>query len=213
MSFILDALKKSENERQQQASAEFAAIPSAPAPAGAPRWIWVLGALLSVNLIAVAATLLWKDDPVPVSTAAPAASSVPVAGTAPAAARTSTPDSSSSGFAERLNLAPRREPPPAATTPAAAAGSVEQPQQPVRDASPLALPTLTEIRLREGSDLPDLRLDIHVFSTIPENRFVFINMQKYQEGSVLDAGPRLLEITANGVVMDHRGTRFMLPRE
>ena len=49
MSFILDALKKSENERQQQAPAEFATVPAAPASDGMPRWLWVLGGLLLVS--------------------------------------------------------------------------------------------------------------------------------------------------------------------
>ncbi len=46
MSFILDALKKSENDRQEQAEAEFATVPSSPGPLAAPSWLWVLGGLL-----------------------------------------------------------------------------------------------------------------------------------------------------------------------
>ena len=50
MSFILDALKKSETERQQQGPSDFANVPSTPESPGAPRWLWVLVLLLAVNL-------------------------------------------------------------------------------------------------------------------------------------------------------------------
>ena len=49
MSFILDALKKSENERQEQSDTEFATVPSSPDAPAAPRWLWILGALLAIN--------------------------------------------------------------------------------------------------------------------------------------------------------------------
>ena len=61
MSFILDALKKSENERQQQAPAEFVTVPSNPDAPRAPKWLWILGALLVVNIVVVV-TLIARDD-------------------------------------------------------------------------------------------------------------------------------------------------------
>jgi len=61
--------------------------------------------------------------------------------------------------------------------------------------------------------LPDLHLDIHVFSDIPEDRFVFINMSKQRENSKLAEGPMVEEITPEGVVLEYRGTSFLLPRE
>ena len=47
MSFILDALKKSENERQQQSVGRVRERARQPPNAGPPRWLWVLGALLA----------------------------------------------------------------------------------------------------------------------------------------------------------------------
>ena len=62
MSFILDALKKSEAEHQQQASGEFSSIPTAVNSAAPPRWIWALGALLLLNiLVLIALTTRGKD--------------------------------------------------------------------------------------------------------------------------------------------------------
>ena len=61
--------------------------------------------------------------------------------------------------------------------------------------------------------LPDMHLDIHVYSGQPNDRFVFVNMTKYKEGATLTEGPRITEITPDGVVLDYFGTRFLLPRE
>ena len=46
MSFILDALKKSETERQQQAGGEFSNVPSSSGDQQSFKWLWILGLLL-----------------------------------------------------------------------------------------------------------------------------------------------------------------------
>jgi general secretion pathway protein B len=61
--------------------------------------------------------------------------------------------------------------------------------------------------------LPDLHLDIHVYSEVPKDRFVFINMSKLREGSQLAEGPVVAEITPDGVVLGHQGQYFLLSRE
>ena len=61
MSFILDALKKSENDRQEHSSAEFASVPSGTTTSGPPRWLWVLVALLAINVVVLLGLLL-RDD-------------------------------------------------------------------------------------------------------------------------------------------------------
>ena len=63
MSFILDALKKSETDRQEQGSAEFANVPSSEDSSGAPRWLWVLVFLLAINLAVLIGLVLRKDTP------------------------------------------------------------------------------------------------------------------------------------------------------
>ena len=63
MSFILDALKKSETDRQQRGSAEFAGIPtSAGRREGPPAWLWVIGVLLLINLAVLIGLWLRPDD-------------------------------------------------------------------------------------------------------------------------------------------------------
>lgn len=224
MSFILDALKKSENDRQQQASAEFATLPSAAATPATPRWIWAVIVLLVVNVAVLAAFMISKDDSTPVAAATAEPATLAVA-----------PDAAASGsFAERISKAsvPERpaqqaapapavrdaaareqDSPPAPSRTAAATPAARTAPAPLAETSAQALPTLTEIRLNDNVNLPDLHLDIHVYAGSPADRFVFINMSKHQEGSVLQSGPRVEEITPDGVILDYRGTRFVLPRE
>ncbi len=75
------------------------------------------------------------------------------------------------------------------------------------------LPSFNELRANGTLQLADLHLDIHVYSTTPSERFVFINMSRYEEQATLAEGPDVREITPDGVILEHLGTRFLLPRE
>ncbi|MDE2305373.1 MAG: hypothetical protein KGL34_07430, partial [Gammaproteobacteria bacterium] len=63
MSFILDALKKSESERQRQATPGLLESSFAPARASTPRWVIALLALFAANLAVVGAILLHRPAP------------------------------------------------------------------------------------------------------------------------------------------------------
>lgn len=230
MSFILDALKKSENERQQQVPAEFVTVPSNPDAPRAPRWLWVLGALLIVNIVVVGA-LVTRDEvpgiatPVPGNTEAalPEGADVrPIPQSATSDAEAVPVDVD---FADRLDEARRKLPEraPADSTAGTVTGKFEDSsasaRQPVTTArsstasSRALLPSLDELRVNGEVSLPELHLDIHVFSDSPGDRFVFINMDKYREQDTMSAGPVVREITREGVVLEYRGKRFILPRE
>jgi general secretion pathway protein B len=74
------------------------------------------------------------------------------------------------------------------------------------------LPTFSDITAG-GTSLPELHLDIHVNSGNPAERFIFVNMRKYTEGQALSEGPTVERITADGVILNHQGLRFLLPRQ
>lgn len=207
MSFILDALKKSENERQQQSSAEFSSVPSSSDNPNPTRWLWMLGVLLLINF-AVLIGILMKPT-ANTSTVSPE----------PAAAVSERP---SNNFEQQVAVAidsrAEREPPP------------QQIQQPVQQqaakpvpAKPLvprtsntsvaAVPTMDELRLEGSLQVAEMHLDIHVYSENPADRFVFINMNKHREGSKTAEGPVVREIRTDGVVLEHQGRVFLLPRE
>ncbi len=213
MSFILDALKKSETDRQQQTPAAFATVPSSDGSPRAPRWLLLLGALLAINLIVLLGMLLRSDDNPP----AQAVTTGNAVETAPSAAAT---DFATQIEAARLNESQRRAPPPSTqvqepppiaipidTGPGATPTSNTRAQQVAR------LPTIYELQANGSITLPDLHLDIHVYSEVPEDRFVFINMSKQREKSQLNEGPTVDEIRPDGVVLDYRGTTFLLPRD
>jgi hypothetical protein len=74
-------------------------------------------------------------------------------------------------------------------------------------------PTFSELRADGTLNMRDLHLDIHVFSMTPSERFIFVNMNRYREGATLEEGPRVAEITPEGVILEYTGMRFLLPRE
>jgi general secretion pathway protein B len=212
MSFILDALKKSETDRQQQGSAEFAGIPTRPQSTTVPRWLWIVGILLAINLIVLIGLLL-RPDPVALSKPEPSPEV--------AAAALPSDNPTKPSFAEQAAAA--RQNPPVRQPDRPAAQAEEALQEPITSVlisqDPTAVPasslypTIQEVRAGGTIDIPELHLDIHVFSPEPKDRFVFVNMSKLREGSQLTEGPVVAEITPDGVVLHHQGQHFLLPRE
>ncbi|MFO1402706.1 MAG: general secretion pathway protein GspB [Steroidobacteraceae bacterium] len=90
------------------------------------------------------------------------------------------------------------------------------------DYEPAASPPAGSVRRAPGGrpnyselagEVPELRLDLHVYASRAEDRYALINMHKVREGEALPEGPRVVEITRDGVVLDWQGREFMLGRE
>jgi general secretion pathway protein B len=60
--------------------------------------------------------------------------------------------------------------------------------------------------------LQSLSLDLHVYTEAAEGRFVFVNLNRYREGERLREGPLVEQITPDGVILQHMGERFLVPR-
>ncbi len=200
MSFILDALKKSESERQSQGTAEFRGVPSSAHSPRVSRWLWIVGLLLTVNL-AVVIGLFFRPEVSP-----PGATVSQTDDFSPPAA---TQSSFAAQVSEARQNAPQTQASPNQTVPEKAVSA----QPVVTSWNSVYLPSIHEVRANGSITLPDLHLDIHVYSDIPEDRFVFINMAKQREGTRLSEGPVVAEITPDGVVLNYQGTLFLLPRE
>ena len=217
MSFILDAQRKSETESQEKAGGEFSSVPSSSGESQSPKWLWMLALLLLVNVVVLVGILL-RPDAAP-DTETPAASAPAEAvpeQAAPATAepvRQETPDQPS--FEDRVAQAIEDQPPPepVAEDMAAPAADSSAPAIVTLPVDRARLKTLDELRLSGATQLPELHLDIHVFADQPSERFVFVNMNKHREGSRLEEGPLVAEITPEGVVLEHQGRTFLLPRE
>jgi general secretion pathway protein B len=233
MSFILDALKKSESDRQRQSGPALFEVRVAPPRTRLPLWAIAIAALLVVNLgvvlwmlvrhqvhgssapgaqptAAAASTPPGTGNPVPVvATSAPAAAGAapPVAPAAlpaaPAPASPATPPTVS-GAADSANVedyAPAQEPP--------ASGLGNH----VRRATASGVPLYQDVSATPGTQLPQLRLDLHVFAARPQDRFVMINMHKLREGDTLPEGVHVDSITPEGAVLSYNGSKFLLPRD
>jgi general secretion pathway protein B len=91
MSFILDALKKSENERQRQTKPGLFEARVASPRARFPIWAVSIGALLGVNLLILIWLMTRPDSPAPTATSASATSAgAPAPVTAPASGPATT---------------------------------------------------------------------------------------------------------------------------
>ena len=203
MSFILDALKKSEADRQRQKPPGFASVPDAGASRSPHKWIWLVALLLGINLVALFGVLYMANRQ-------------PVAVVATPALPDGNKDQSAVSFSEIVAEAKRTQAPLREDT-AREADSVPVAAVNANASSASAISesyeTFSDLQARGVLSLPELHLDIHVFSGEPADRFVFINMTKYRENSKLSEGPVVKQITAEGVVLGYQGTDFLLPRE
>jgi general secretion pathway protein B len=233
MSFILDALKKSELERQRQAVPGLMDSRPLPPRAKFPLWAVALVALLLVNLGVIAVVLMRGGAQVaaggPSPASLPVTAQAPPVTASPAAAPATAPMSASQGPSATDHFSPMDAPHPSDAAPPVYAPEIPPTQDypsprsarraadPVlTDSSPAdseVLPSLNEINLAGRPALANLHLDVHVYATKPSERFVYINMRKYREGATLAEGPVLERIRRDGVVLNYQGLRFVLPRQ
>ncbi len=210
MSFILDALKKSDNERRRTDTPGIANIPERGSRKPSYKWIWIVAGLVAINLTVLGVMFL---KTVPGTVADSNIESRPDA--------TSETEQAAASFSDIVSQAKRSQ--PAETAEASAATPLPEIPATTGAIANIAPPpgssivdgpaSFYELRAKGILQLPDMNLDIHVYSSKPADRFVFINMSKHKENSTLDEGPRVREITPDGVIMDYQGTVFLLPRE
>ena len=63
MSFILDALKKSESERKRRNAPGIASIPETTQAPPAAKWPWLVTGLLAINLVILVRIMIQPDTP------------------------------------------------------------------------------------------------------------------------------------------------------
>ena len=266
MSFILDALRKSEHARQRQTGPGLAEAPIAPTKPRTNVWATAAIALLVVNLLAVGILLLRRAQKEDTAVSAVPTTPAPVANTAPGPVNPTLVAPPTVGTPVTQGAAPVRAPidepaGPGGRNPLAdevgdASDAIEGPTQsaavpagpravvknggvqrggsvvyaPVPEASDLpyspppeqpavqqaapqaaAMPDADEVSARGG--VAALHLDLHVYVTQPQQRFIFVNSRKYKEGDTLAEGPLVEQITPDGAVLNFRGSRFKLSND
>lgn len=216
MSFILDALRKSEHERQRSALPSLAHVPMATPVPQLPRWATLLIGLLAAAVLLLAVAW-WQSSRTP-SPETPTRAVVerPLALPAPPVAAPAAPPTAASptGSGPLGNSRPLAEAAAVASEPLAAASRVAAPAAdgpPPATPGP-ALPSAASL-LGEGIALPTLRLELHAYAEQPSARFVFINGRRYVEGERLADGPDLVAIEPQGAVLSYSGRRFLVMPE
>jgi len=240
MSFILDALKKSETDRQRQTAPALFEVKVAAPRRGFPSWAIGLAVLLGINLL----FLLWfvsrppaAPGGAPASAAnggaqnqADAPAAPPGMVTLPATATYIPANAASNvtvgpGSQDAGVVAPSVAP-PLAEEPLLTVGEPSvPPDYDARDYAPAitpaqanataaarragGVPSRDEV-LAQGTSLPELRLDLHVYDADPEKRFVFLNMRKLREGESSPEGVRVDSINPTGARLSFRGTQFTI---
>jgi general secretion pathway protein B len=233
MSYILDALKKADQERT------LGDVPDLEATHWGERrrkrsyrWVWVLGALLLING-ALLVILLGRND----TTVADADG---LSGQPDTTPRTAVPR-------EKVVTPPPREIPrprePVFVPPtppakrqatkvwqepvAPAETAINQPQPAAARPAPVFVPPPApapapvkasgvpewndlSLEFRSGFTLP--HIDVHVYSDDPGRRFILVDLQKFREGETLGSGAVLEEILPDSIQLFYKGTRFRMEK-
>ena len=226
MSYILEALKKAEQQRGLGRVPGLDSVHEQARGGARRRWLWTLTGVLVLNA-AVLLVVVWPDQwwdrrvELAVQSAAPAAGSqsegLPEQPLSPPAVQAEDPYPTGEPARQPKLSAPAPDeqrqqqlPPRPAVVSGAQIPARPQHTEP-RSGKAVKIPTWPQIPgylLEQLSG--SLRLDVHVFATQPAERFVLINMKKYHQGQQLQEGPRLDEITADGVILSLRGEKFRL---
>lgn len=191
MSLILEALKKSEQERRRERAPDLRTVHQ-PVLVTAPRvfrWRWLLIGLLVLNLNALGIWWLLDQRSQPASAAVVAP---------PTAVVRDNPVVASEPRTEAPAAMTAREAPQALPAPAPTLA-----EPPVR--------SLTELPSDVRASLPAMTYSFHVFSANPERRSIIINERRLREGDEIGGGWQLEEITEEGVVLAGAGERVYVP--
>jgi general secretion pathway protein B len=213
MSYILEALKKSQAERQLGSAPTLNAVPVGAAPADAaarkrgPLWLALAGGVLAVAL----GVWAWRAQVPAVKPPAPAAVApvaTPVA--PPAVVRTPAP--------------PLAVLPPSAPEPKPAAARAPQPtpvkaSAPAPVAAPASVPAPEEERLPSLKELPEaiqravppLTFGGYMYSNNPADRLILIDKTLRHEGEEVAPGLVLEKLLPKAAVMNYKGNRYRVP--
>lgn len=233
MSFILDALKKSESDHQRQGGPALFEVKVAPPRGMLPPWAIAIAVLLIANLGVVlwlllrhgaAANEVAQSAATPHTAPAPA-TPPPLPAVASAAAPVQAapaPQVSRAPSAPEpvLTASDRGAPKPTAAEAAQDSEDYAPAAEPqvrgsgrVQQGTDAGVPLYQEVATAPGNQVPQLRLDLHAYADNPSDRWVLVNMHRLKEGDSLPEGVRVERITPEGAVLSWHGQQFLLTRE
>lgn len=217
MSLILDALKKSEAERQR------GQVPGVLSPVAATAshvfahkqsklpWLILFFSILAMLIAAYFYTKSQASNSPslivdPVNKAAPQK-------TIPEQVKTAMPtiEARKPKVIEKPTIRQTEEAPPLPAAPAISAPAIQVIPVAIETDSMPRIASLSEMPSEQRQQLPALKLSMHVYSSEAGKRFAIIDGQRINEGSML--GSAVVEqIRQDGVVLSVQGQSYLLPR-
>jgi general secretion pathway protein B len=202
MSYILDALKKSQRERA------LGSIPQidAPPPDTAVR----RGGRIAVAAVAAAVLIaggiaagmyLSRPASAPLRTAPSQAAPQELSPAVGSAATQPEPQSAPESESESESAAE-------SAAPVAARAPATQPAAP--EPAQVAAPLLADTPLAYQRQVPSMSINVVSYSEAPERRFVMIDLVMYREGQTLPNGATVIAIAPDEVTFSFAGARFRL---
>lgn len=213
MSYILDALRKADAQRERDPARGIHAQPatlSSPANhAESGNRFWLTGIALVVGAALLAAAMWWFGW-----LGRPAAPAVGVAA-APAAVTPPPPATELLPAAPPALPAPvappAREAPKPAPAPAVTAYPPATAYPPPATSDPIRLLALADLPADVQRELPKLAISGGVYSPTPAQRLLIVNGQVLNEGTEAAPGVLLEQIRPKTAVFNFRGYRYGVP--
>lgn len=226
MSYILEALRKSDQQRQRGATPT---LQVAQVTVAEPKRPWLIYYGLLAAVLLVSGTMIgwlhpWQHEQAPFETEPLAAGSptsisqqaapAPLAASPEMLSNTAqkfpAPNSTSAGQSVHVadavkpsDIAPISSGETSAAAPfpdkSAKLSGVAQEQS--------AIP-LNELPLQIQQEIPAMTIQLHAYSSNPIERLVSVNSIRLREGENLMSGLRLEQITPDGMIFSYKGYRF-----
>jgi general secretion pathway protein B len=203
MSYILDALKKSEQDRGHGSIPGVQTVHSSSLnyhQEKRPVWPWFLAALIVINLVAVIYFIQSKNTKEPIVNA-----------------RTDVVNESPTNIVIKAEPFTKTKPmtqnsvPNVITTPAQNETTVFETQA-IQQTEPIEpvfeTVDLYDLPLNVRQHIPEMNFSAHVYSSNPLQRSLVINGRFMEEGSQINSELTLSEITSDGAVFNFQGYRF-----
>ena len=222
MSYILEALKKSDQQRQRGTTPT---LPAAQVSVAAPKQpLLAYYGLLAAVLLGAGITIGWlrpwqAEQPAPATEPSAARSPIPHQA---APAPLPEPPEMARMAAQELPVPPIAQPAPrvdamkpdisapASTgTPGAVATAAPMPEKPASPAQEQRAIPMAELPRTIQQEIPALTIQLHAYSGNPAERLVSINSRMLREGGFLTPDLRLEQITPDGMIFNYKGYRFL----
>ena len=203
MSYILDALKKSEQDRGNDAVPNVQTIHSSALnyhQEKRPLWPWILIAILVINVFILIYFLKPEtntqsaapDHGLITNNVTPRQNSVPIENNPAPAPVTITAPVMQQPDTQQVSIADNN----IVTT------------KPAAQARPKTIIDIDELPANIRQQVPNMVFSAHVYSSAPMQRSLVINDRFMEEGDAVSYDLILVEITRNGAIFDFRDYRF-----